>query len=199
MKITDTVSLQIKDRVALITIENPPVNALSHNVRSGVKKALELVMIDDLVSSIVLNCSGKTFCAGADIKEFGAPMQEPVHSQLHDVMDSVDKPLIAVIHGTALGGGLELALCCHYRGAISTAKLGLPEVQLGILPGAGGTQRLPRLVGPKIALDMVVSGTPIGAVEALDYGLIDKLVDSDLLSSASVSYTHLTLPTKRIV
>ena len=184
MKITDTVSLQIKDRVALITIENPPVNALSHNVRSGVKKALELVMIDDLVSSIALNCSGKTFCAGADIKEFGAPMQEPVHSQLHDVMDGVDKPLIAVIHGTALGGGLELALCCHYRVAISTAKLGLPEVQLGILPGAGGTQRLPRLVGPKIALDMVVSGTPIGAVEALDYGLIDKLVDSDLLSSA---------------
>tara|TARA_E500000178_G_scaffold134712_1_gene134749 strand:+ start:13313 stop:15424 length:2112 start_codon:yes stop_codon:yes gene_type:complete len=183
MKITDAVLLEIRDEVALITIENPPVNALSHNVRFGVKKAIELVMADESVSSIVIYCSGRTFCAGADIKEFGAPMQEPVHSQLHDLMDSVNKPIIAGIHGTALGGGLELALSCHYRVAISTAKLGLPEVQLGILPGAGGTQRLPRLVGPKKALDMVISGMPIGAKEALDYGLIDKLVDSDLLAA----------------
>ncbi len=182
MKTSDTVSVKNEESVALITIENPPVNALSHNVRSGVEKAIELVTIDDSVSSIVIYCSGRTFCAGADINEFGSPMQEPVHSQLHDLMDSVNKPLIAAIHGTALGGGLELALSCHYRVGMSTSKLGLPEVQLGILPGAGGTQRLPRLVGPKKALDMVVSGMPIGAEEALDCGLLDKLVDSDLLS-----------------
>ncbi len=149
--------------IAVITIDSPPVNALSHAVRSGIKSRLEAAIAEPAVAAIVLICAGRTFVAGADITEFGKPMKEPGLAAVIDTIESSPKPVIAAIHGTALGGGLELALACHYRVAAAEARLGLPEVKLGILPGAGGTQRLPRLVGVALALDMITSGDPIGA------------------------------------
>ena len=138
--------------VAVLTVNSPPVNALSQQVRDGIVKGMQQAIGDAAVKAVVLICDGRTFIAGADITEFGKPPQAP---SLHDVCDTIEnspKPVVAAIHGTALGGGLETALCCHYRVAVPSAKCGLPEVHLGLLPGAGGTQRLPRIVGPEQAL-----------------------------------------------
>ena len=154
----------IEDTVQLIKVNNPPVNALSSAVRKGVLDALNQAIKNNDVSSVVVICEGRTFFAGADIKEFGGP---PIAPELNDLINSLEqspKPVIAAIHGTALGGGLELALGCHYRIAIESAKLGLPEVKLGILPGAGGTQRLPKLIGLKQSLPLVVIGQPISCL-----------------------------------
>jgi len=182
--ITDFVSYEARGSVGVITVNNPPVNALSQGVRAGIKGGIEAAVADDSVSAIVLACDGRTFIAGADITEFGKPPTEPGLGTVISVIESASKPVVAAIHGTALGGGLETALGCHYRVANSSAKVGLPEVKLGLLPGAGGTQRLPRVVGVPMALEMIASGNPIGAAKALDAGLIDEIVEGDLTDGA---------------
>ncbi len=182
--ITEAVGMDIEHGIALLTVNNPPVNALSISVREGIFNGLKKALDDDSVSGIVVICEGRTFIAGADISEFGKPPQDPNLHHVLDLLDGSNKPVVAAIHGTALGGGLETALCCHYRLAVSTAKFGLPEVHLGLLPGAGGTQRLPRAVGVEKALSMVTSGSPIGAADALASGLIDGIVEGDLRSEA---------------
>ena len=170
-------SYTIEDGIAVITSDNPPVNALSHAVRDGLTTALASSLADDTVQAIVITCAGRTFFAGADITEFGRPMQSPDLGEVIARLDASTKPIVAGIFGTALGGGLEVALGCHYHVAVSSARLGLPEVKLGILPGAGGTQRLPRLIGPEKAVSMIVSGTPVPAKAALAEGLIDAIVE----------------------
>ena len=182
--LTDMADLSIEDGIALITIDNPPVNALSHGVRQGISDGLAQCLADDQVEAIVLICAGRTFIAGADITEFGGPMKEPgLHAVLDD-LENASKPVVAAIHGTALGGGLETALCCHYRVCDAGARFGLPEVNLGLLPGGGGTQRLPRVVGAEKALEMMVSGAQIGAAEALQEGLVEEIVEGELRSAA---------------
>jgi 3-hydroxyacyl-CoA dehydrogenase len=181
---TETVTVSRNDGIAIVTIDNPPVNALGFNVREPLAAALKALADDAAVAGIVLTCAGRTFVAGADITEFGKPMKQPELRDIIAILESVARPTVAAIHGTALGGGLELALGCHFRIADRGAKLGLPEVKLGILPGAGGTVRLPRLVGPAKAMAMIVSGTPISAAEALAAGLVDEIADGDLVSAA---------------
>lgn len=176
---TSTVSVSRDGDVAIILLDNPPVNALSHHLREPLDAALKAARDDAGVKAIVLACAGRTFVAGADITEFGKPQKTPSLRDLIDTLETIKtKPTVAAIHGTALGGGLELALGCHFRVADKSARLGLPEVKLGILPGAGGTVRLPRIVGPEKAVAMIVSGTPIGALEAEEAGLVDALVDN---------------------
>ncbi len=181
---TQSVTVTRDGDIAIITIDNPPVNALSFHVREPLMKAFETLRDDASVAAIVLACAGRTFVAGADITEFGKPMQRPDLRDLIATLEKIEKPTVAAIHGTALGGGLELALGCHFRVADSQAKLGLPEVKLGLLPGAGGTIRLPYLLGPQKALKLIVSGTPIGAGEAHDGGLVDAIADDELVAAA---------------
>jgi 3-hydroxyacyl-CoA dehydrogenase len=180
------VSFESRDGVAIISIDNPPVNALSQAVREGLERSFEEAATDDTVDAIVLICVGRTFIAGADIREFGRPIVPP---HLPDVIAQIEasaKPVVAAMHGTALGGGLEVALGCHYRAAVTSAALGLPEVNLGLLPGASGTQRLPRLIGVERALDMMLSGKPVKAPVALEFGLIDQVCDDDDLLDAAL-------------
>ena len=189
--------LAVEGNVGVITVDSPPVNALSADVRDGLSAAVGKAVADPAVEAIVLICAGRTFIAGADISEFGKP---PRGASLHEVqatMENAPKPIVAAIHGTALGGGLEVALTCHYRVAVPSAKLGLPEVKLGLLPGAGGTQRLPRIVGAAKALDMVTSGTPIGAKAALDTGLVDDLAPEGELRAAAVAFAAKIVAEKR--
>ncbi|MCA0035047.1 3-hydroxyacyl-CoA dehydrogenase NAD-binding domain-containing protein [Mesorhizobium sp. B263B2A] len=178
------VSVTRDNDVAVVTIDNPPVNALSFHVREPLMQALVALRDDASVAAIVIACAGRTFVAGADITEFGKPMQPPELRAIVAMLETIAKPTVAAIHGTALGGGLELALGCHFRVADAHAKLGLPEVKLGLLPGGGGTVRLPRLVGPVKALKMIVSGTPIGAEEAHGAGLVDAVFEGDLSTHA---------------
>jgi 3-hydroxyacyl-CoA dehydrogenase len=183
-------STTIENRIGMLTIDSPPVNALGRAVRQAIDGGLATLLDDADVDAIVIICAGRTFFAGADIAEFGKPFEPP---NLHAILDRIEaspKPMIAAIHGTALGGGLELALTCHYRIAVPSAKLGLPEVHLGILPGAGGTQRLPRVVGPEAALEMMTSGRPITAAQALDSGLIDALAEEGRLREDAVAYAR---------
>ena len=182
--VTDQVDYNVEQSIAVITINNPPVNALSHGVREGIYKGIETASQDNSVTGIVIYCEGRTFIAGADISEFGSAPKEPHLPAVLTLLDQSNKPVVAAVHGTALGGGLETTLCCNYRVASADAKFGLPEVHLGLLPGAGGTQRLPRIVGVEKALSMVTSGAPIGANEALESGLIDMIVESDLRAEA---------------
>ncbi|MCQ4286453.1 3-hydroxyacyl-CoA dehydrogenase NAD-binding domain-containing protein [Pseudomonas stutzeri] len=186
---TEAVRLELQGDIALITVNNPPVNALGHAVREGLLQAFRSADADAQVRAVVLVCEGNTFIAGADIKEFGKPPQAPSLPEVIEVIEGSSKPSVAVIHGTALGGGLEVALGCHYRIARRDAKVGLPEVKLGLLPGAGGTQRLPRLAGVEKALDMIVSGTPIGAAEAVEHNIVDELFDGDL-REAGLAYAR---------
>ncbi|WP_338089301.1 3-hydroxyacyl-CoA dehydrogenase NAD-binding domain-containing protein [Marinobacter daepoensis] len=171
------------DELGVITISNPPVNALSQGVRSGILEAVTQAQADDS-KAIVILCEGRTFVAGADISEFGKPIQEPSLPQVNAAIEASVKPVIAAIHGTALGGGFELTLSCHYRCAVPSAFVGLPEVTLGLLPGAGGTQRVPRLIGVKAALDMMTSGEKVAADRARDLGLIDRVLEGDLPEAA---------------
>jgi len=166
--------------VLIVTSNNPPVNALGHAVRVGLVKAIEEADGDDAVKAVVIVCQGQTFFAGADITEFGKPMQMPMLPMVVDIIENCTKPVVSAIHGTAFGGGLEVALASHYRVAVPTAKLGVPEVKLGLLPGAGGTQRLPRVAGVRKALEMAATGNPIGAREAHEIGLVDRLIEGDL-------------------
>ena len=177
------VSYQLEGDIGVIRLNNPPVNALSHVLRTGIQDAVTQAQ-NDASLALVLICEGRTFIAGADISEFGKPPMLPSLPELLVVIEASQKPIIAAIHGTALGGGLETALACHYRCALSSAQVGLPEVKLGLLPGAGGTQRVPRLTGVNAALDLMTTGTPIAAAQAQSIGLIDKVVEGDLLSAA---------------
>ncbi len=178
------VSFTRDGEIGVITVANPPVNALSQPVRAGLKDAVQAGLADAGVKAMVLICDGATFIAGADIREFGKPLAAPSLVPVIDAMEASDKPIIAAIHGTALGGGLEVALGCHYRVAVPSARVGLPEVNLGLLPGAGGTQRLPRLVGVEKALDFIVQGTHVPAAEAQRLGLLDELIEGDLKTGA---------------
>ena len=183
--------------VAVLTLNSPPVNALSAPVRDGLALGIAAAGADPEVKAIVLICAGRTFIAGADITEFGKPAV--ASASLFDVQTAMEhskKPIIAAIHGTALGGGLEVALTCHYRIAAASAKCGLPEVKLGLLPGAGGTQRLPRLVGPEIALDLVTSGRHVGAKEALKMGVFDEVVADDQLLPGAVAMARKAIAEK---
>jgi 3-hydroxyacyl-CoA dehydrogenase len=175
--------------ILVILSNNPPVNALGHAVREGLVKAIEAADSDPAVKAAVIACEGQTFFAGADISEFGKPMQMPMLPMVVDAIENCTKPVVAAIHGTALGGGLEVALACHYRVALPSAKLGVPEVKLGLLPGAGGTQRLPRVAGVARALEMAATGNPIGAKEAYGIGLVDRLIEGELLPHA-VAYAE---------
>jgi 3-hydroxyacyl-CoA dehydrogenase len=173
--------------IAVLTIDYPPVNALSYGVRVGLRDGLKRANAEPNVKAIVLICAGRTFSAGADISEFGKPggPQEPRVRQLVLTIEANAKPVIAALHGTALGGGLEVAMACHWRIARRDAKVGLPEVDLGVIPGAGGTQRLPRLVGPEIALDIITTGKHVDAEFGLKHRLIDELADGDLRAAAA--------------
>ena len=181
---SEVVRLERSGRVGLIVIDNPPVNAISQAVRQGLADCFENVAEDDSTEAVVLMCDGRTFIAGADISEFDAPMGKPTCHQLFALMDRINKPVVAAVHGTALGAGLETALACHYRVADSGARIGAPEINLGIVPGAGGTQRLPRIIGVQNALQMFLSGAPVNAGQALDSGLVDAVADTDLRSFA---------------
>ena len=177
--VSEVVKVERRDAVAIVIVNSPPVNALSAAVRKGIADGVKSAEADASVKAIVIACAGRTFIAGADITEFGKPPQSPSLHEVIEVIENSSKPVVAAIHGTALGGGLELALGAHFRVATKDAKLGLPEVKLGLLPGAGGTQRLPRAVGPELAVKMIVGGDPIGAADALKNGLIDEVVDGE--------------------
>ena len=172
--------------VMIVLSNNPPVNALGAAVRKGLVDAIEQAETDDSVKAVVIACEGQTFFAGADVSEFGTPkaFEQPVLPQVVDRIEACTKPVVAAIHGTALGGGLEVALSCHYRVAVPSAKLGTPEVKLGLLPGAGGTQRLPRVAGVRQALEMCATGNPIAAKQGFACGLIDRLIEGELIPHA---------------
>ena len=178
------VTLSQQGEIALISIDNPPVNAIGQAVREGLLAAVNAAIANADVRAIVIACEGKTFIAGADVREFNQPPLLPHLGEVIRAIEESPKPVIAAIHGTALGGGFEVALGCHYRVAAATAKVGLPEVTLGLLPGAGGTQRLPRLIGVKAALDMIVSGKPVSAQRALALGAIDEIAVEELVACA---------------
>lgn len=176
--------------ILIATADNPPVNALGASVRLGLKAAIEEAAGDDSVKAVVIACAGKTFFAGADITEFGKPPVEPLLPQLTDMIEASDKPVIAAIHGTALGGGCEVAIASHYRIAVPSAKLGTPEVKLGLLPGAGGTQRLPRLAGIATALELVAKGDPISATKAHQAGIVDRLAGENSLLDDAIAFAN---------
>src|SRR5207249_611712 len=182
--ITQSVDLDRRGRIAVLTVNNPPVNALSQHVRQGLYDGVTRATADAAVGAVVVTCAGRTFIAGADITEFGKPPKEPGLHEVLALIEASPKPVVAAVHGTALGGGLEVTLACHYRVGDKGARFGLPEVKLGLLPGAGGTQRLPRVVGVEKALQMIVSGDPIRADEASRYGLIDEVAEGELAAAA---------------
>jgi 3-hydroxyacyl-CoA dehydrogenase len=184
---SNVVSYELVGNIGVISVNSPPVNALSQAVREGILNAVNAAQ-EDGSEAIVLRCEGRTFIAGADITEFGKPPMEPGLPEVLGAIENSKKPVIAAIHGTALGGGFEVALACHYRCAIASAKVGLPEVKLGLLPGAGGTQRVPRVAGVQVALDMITSGNPVAAAKANSMGLLDEVVEGDDLQAAAIKY-----------
>ncbi|MGB3710824.1 MAG: 3-hydroxyacyl-CoA dehydrogenase NAD-binding domain-containing protein [Erythrobacter sp.] len=187
---TSPIRTERHDNVLVIISDNPPVNALGQAVRAGLTEGIAEALSDDGVEAVVIRCDGRTFFAGADITEFGKPPQGPSLPEALDRLEASDKPVVAAIHGTALGGGCEVALACHYRVAVPSAKLGLPEVKLGLIPGAAGTQRLPRLVGAEAALPLVAIGNPIPAKKAKEIGLVDELVGEDSLASDAIAFAR---------
>ena len=184
---SNVVSYELFENIGVITVNSPPVNALSHAVREGIQNAL-LQAQGDESDAIMLICEGRTFIAGADITEFGKPPQSPWLPEVLSTIENSKKLVVAAIHGTALGGGFETALACHYRCALPSAKVGLPEVKLGLLPGAGGTQRVPRIAGVKAALDIMTSGNPVPAPLASQMGLVDEIIEDGDLKSGALSY-----------
>lgn len=185
-----SVTTQKFDDVLVVLVDNPPVNALSWHVRQGLNDSFEQGLSDDNVKAIVLRCAGSTFIAGADITEFGKPPQGPDFNAVLNMIEAAGKPVVAAIHGTALGGGLETALVCHYRIAVPSARLGVPEVKLGLLPGAGGTQRLPRVVGIEAAATMCALGELLSATKAASIGLVDRLAGEDSLADDAIAYAR---------
>jgi len=186
----NVVTSELVGTVGLIKIDYPPVNAAGHPVREGLLEAVKALDQNKRVSVVALYCAGRTFVAGADIREFGKSPRAPLLPNVVNSLEALSKPVVACIHGNALGGGLEIALGCHYRVASEGSKLGFPEVSLGILPGAGGTQRAPRLIGLEAALDMIVSGAPVDAQRGLELGLIDKLVPSGEPREIALKYAE---------
>src|SRR5579871_5996504 len=188
--INSVADLTIDGEVAVVTIDSPPVNALSQAVREGLKQGVEAAEANAAVKAIIIICAGRTFIAGADISEFGKPPARPYLPEALDVIENASKPVIAALHGTALGGGFEVALTAHYRIAVPSAKCGLPEIKLGLIPGAGGTQRLPRLVGVEKALDVILSGAPFGARDAKEWGVVDELAEEGSLRESALAYAR---------
>ena len=201
--ISSVANLDIEETIAVLTIDSPPVNALSHAVRHAIVEGIEQANADPNVQAIVLACAGKTFIAGADITEFGKPLASPNLLEVEDRIERSRKPVIAAIHGTALGGGFELTLCCHYRIAVPSAKCGLPEVHLGLIPGAGGTQRLPRLVGVEMALEMMLTGKHVAAQTLKQAGVLDEMAQEGRLREDAIEFAkrvvreHRSLPKVR--
>ena len=195
--INEVTNLEIESNIAVLTLNSPPVNALSANVREGLHVGVKQAIEDESVKAIVLICEGRTFIAGADITEFGQAPKGPSLFDVQDMIEESPKPVISAIHGTALGGGLEVALTCHYRIAIPSARCGLPEVNLGLLPGAGGTQRLPRIVGAQKALEMVTSGQHVPAKQCLEMGLIDEMADEKNLLEDAIKFASLIVEENR--
>jgi len=189
------VTITTKDEIAVVSVNNPPVNALSHTVRSELFAACEKLDNDDSIKAVVLICEGRTFIAGADIREFNQTPKEPHLPDVINRIEAATKPWVAAVHGTALGGGCEVTLGCHYRVAVPTAKFGLPEVHLGLIPGAGGTVRLPRLIGTENAIAMVTSGKPVAAEDALTKGLIDAVAQDDDLASFALQFAQSKMTT----
>ena len=195
--INEVTDLTLEGDIAVLTLNSPPVNALSAPVRDGIHGGIAKAMADTSVRAIVLICGGRTFIAGADISEFGKP---PKGASLFDALVAIENstvPVVAAIHGTALGGGFEVALTCHYRVAVPSAKCGLPEVKLGLLPGAGGTQRLPRIVGAERALEMVTSGEHVGGKQSVEMGLFDELVEEGKLREGAIAFARRIVAEKR--
>jgi len=185
------VSTRKENGVLVVTADNPPVNALSRAVRIGLADAVAEAARDEAVKAVVLRCAGRTFHAGADITEFGTgATTQPGLREVIDAIEASKKPFVAAIHGTAFGGGLELALSCHYRIGVPSAKCGLPEVKLGILPGGGGTQRLPRVIGVEAALPMIVNGDPIDGARAHELGLLDRMASETTLEAEAIAYAR---------
>lgn len=180
----DVVEYETHGAIALIALNNPPVNAMGVAVRRGVQDAIARAEADETVKAIVLTGRGRCFCGGADIREFGKPRKEPFLAGVINRIEACDKPVVAAIHGTAVGGGCEMPLGCHYRVGDASAKFGLPEIKLGLLPGAGGTQRLPRLIGIAPALDVILSGDYVGAEKAMELGFLDAIIEGDLVQGA---------------
>lgn len=196
-----TVHYEVRDDVALMTIDNPPVNPLSSGVRQGLNDGIAQALADDGVKAIVLTGAGRAFIAGADISEFGGESKGPGLGDCLNAMDDSTKPIVAAINGTAFGGGLEVALCCHYRVIAPSAPVGLPEVKLGLLPGAGGTQRLPRLIGADKALNFILSGDPIPGPVAKELGIVDEVAEGDIVDAGIAFAKDLISkgsPTRRI-
>ena len=181
--------------IAVITINSPPVNALSADVRNGIRDGVQQAGADNAVKAIVVICAGRTFIAGADISDFGKPAKGATLPELQAALEGGPKPVIAAMHGTALGGGFELALMCHYRVAVPSAKFGLPEIKLGLIPGAGGTQRLPRLSGVEAALEAILSGTPFDAKQALEWSVVDTLAEEGKLREGALAFARKVIDT----
>ncbi len=188
----DPVSFSLTDDIGVITIDSPPVNAINQPIRAGLKRTFETAIDHADVRAILLTCAGRTFAAGADLREFDEPIADPGYHEVFGIMENSPKPVIVAMHGTALGAGLEAALACHYRCAADSARVGLPEVSLGIIPGAGGSQRLPRLVGAKPALELILNITPVDAVQALKIGILDHVIDGDFIEGA-IAYARTIL------
>jgi 3-hydroxyacyl-CoA dehydrogenase len=196
--VPDVVEFRREGAIAVITVNHPPVNALNNAMRRGLVEALDRARNDTEIKGVVIAAAGRTFIAGADITEFNLPAVSPTTIDVIEAIDAMPKPVVAALHGTPLGGGLEVALGCHFRVAASGTRLGLPEIKLGLMPGAGGTQRLPRLVGMDRAMAMILSGDPIGADDAKSYGLVDEIISGDLVSSA-VAFASEVIAKKRPV
>jgi 3-hydroxyacyl-CoA dehydrogenase len=187
--INEVTDLKLDGEIAVVTVDSPPVNALSFNVRAGIDTAVSQANESD-IAAIVLICAGRTFIAGADITEFGGAAKGPSLRDVQDTLENSSVPVVAAIHGTALGGGLELALCAHYRIAVPSAKCGLPEVNLGLLPGAGGTQRLPRIVGVEKALQMIAFGDHVPAADCHQMGLVDEMATEGQLLHDAIAFAR---------
>jgi 3-hydroxyacyl-CoA dehydrogenase len=200
--VNSVTDLSTDGEVSVITLNSPPVNALSQGVREGLDQALRTAFADAKTKAVVVVCDGRTFVAGADIREFGKPRKPPGLKDFQQLFDGAPKPVVAAIHGTALGGGLELAFMCHYRVAVPSARVGLPEVNIGILPGGGGTQALPRVVGVEKALEMMTSGRHVSAKEAHASGILDEIVPEGSLKPAAIAYAKKLIaenkPIKRV-
>ena len=193
----DVVFQEKRDDIGIITVDAPPVNAFGIAVRRGLHAAFDQFKADDAVKAIVVICAGRTFFAGADIAEFGKEPEAPLLGTVFAGVEDAGKPVIAAIHGSALGGGCEFALVCNYRVAVPSARIGLPEVTLGLLPGAGGTQRLPRIIGPELALDLMLSGRSIGADEATQLGVLDKIIPEGALLDGALEFARSVLAENR--
>ncbi|MGO9684195.1 MAG: 3-hydroxyacyl-CoA dehydrogenase NAD-binding domain-containing protein, partial [Beijerinckiaceae bacterium] len=193
--INSVTDLSREGDIAVLTLNSPPVNALSAEVRDGLRDGARQAAADPAIKAIVMICAGRTFIAGADIAEFGKPFKGASLPEISAAIEGSPKPVIAAVHGTALGGGFEVALMCHYRVAAPSAKLGLPEIKLGLIPGGGGPQRLPRLIGVENALEAILSGTPFGGKKARDWGVVDELVEEGKLRDGALAFARKVIDT----